>query len=128
MSESIPSTKFGIARILTLISVVLCLLGGLFYILSGMIIYTARIDSTGLISLGVIAIGGGVVFIVLLFVGLNYKVTAGLLCIIIALFSLYGFMYYAISYGIFQIILGFVFTILGGILLLVIRFGFKKGK
>jgi len=62
ISESELSTKFGIARILTLISIVLCLTGGAFQIWAGFIIYNARIDSTGLISMGVILTGGGVIF------------------------------------------------------------------
>lgn len=110
ISESEHRTKLGLTRILSHSGVILGLVGGLFYILSGVILWITKLDST-LVGMAMIALG--VFIIISSLYGIKNQLVGGVLCIIIGILSLT-----TILMGIFPL-LGAVFTILGGTILLV---------
>ena len=133
ISESEPHTKRIGIIILHLSGAILNLIGGIIYILSGTIIYTNRLESTGLIALAVMFPGVLIIFSTL--IGLKSPLGGGFLSLLIGVFSILPFgplgagfvsIYYLDKVGLgFIQITGIILTFLGAGVLLIRYFGFK---
>lgn len=108
ISGSEQNKKFKISRILSIVSTILCLVGGILFISSSGELLTCTLWWGFSMFY---AIGYGIFILIGVLIGLKYQAGRSLLCLIIGIITLTtGLIYYSIIFT-----FGIIFTIIGSI-------------